>query len=376
MFSHETRTDPHLAIAEQATDKPAPTPMRSEAAGDSAPLKHVAAATSGDVPSNSGPVSWQTAMKRAIRRSDELCRYVGIDPAFAAPSAEGFPTFVPLEFADRIKRGDPSDPILRQVLPADDERHEVPGFVADPVGDLRVSQAGGVLHKYDGRALIVTHGACAVHCRYCFRKEFPYSELNAQKSKWKPALDYIRSDPSIEEVLLSGGDPLVLSDQSLRTLVEELESISHVRRLRLHTRLPIVIPQRITDALLDLLAESSLMTWLVIHANHSQEFDPAVVEGLTRMRRRGIALLNQSVLLSQVNDDVESLCDLSKTLINAGVQPYYLHQLDQVRGASHFWVPPEKGLELIDQLRTQLPGYAVPTFVREQSGQPSKTLVV
>ncbi|OYP33929.1 EF-P beta-lysylation protein EpmB [Rhodopirellula sp. MGV] len=321
-------------------------------------------------------VSWQSAMKHAIRSGEELCRYVGIDPETAGVLENRFPTFVPRELANRIKRGDPSDPILRQVLPVTNETVEAAGFVSDPVGDLNASQTGGVLHKYHGRALIVTHGACAVHCRYCFRREFPYSELNAQKSKWAPALDYIRNDATIEEVLLSGGDPLTLSDASLAGLIDELADIEHVQRVRLHTRLPIVIPQRVTSELLNLLGGTRLGVWMVIHANHSQEFDAAVDASIKRLRSEGVTVLNQSVLLAGINDDADTLIELSKTLINRGVQPYYLHQLDKVRGASHFWVSPQEGRQLVQQMRESLPGYAVPTYVVEEAGEPSKTPIV
>ncbi|MCC9603580.1 EF-P beta-lysylation protein EpmB [Stieleria sp. JC731] len=324
-------------------------------------------------------------MKNAIRCSSELLRFVGLpdrsedlnsaEKLFAGGDPKPFPTFVPIEFAKRIRRGDPNDPILRQVLAVSEESVESPGFVSDPVGDLLSSQSGGILHKYSGRALIVTHGACAVHCRYCFRREFPYAEHNAQKTQWAEAIDYIRNDSSIEEVLLSGGDPLTLSDAKLEELINSLASIEHVKRIRIHSRLPIVIPQRITDKLVAVLKEAEAMVWFVIHSNHSHEFDSSVADAISKLRRSGIPLMNQSVLLAGVNDDIDTLTDLSNTLINLGVQPYYLHQLDHVRGASHFWVPPETGLQLVEEMRSRLPGYAVPTFVVEQPGESSKTVV-
>ncbi|QDV45529.1 L-lysine 2,3-aminomutase [Stieleria neptunia] len=322
---------------------------------------------------NTRPVGWQQAMKRAIRSQRELRRVLGIAADPQAERAEAFPTFVPLELVSRITPGDPGDPILRQVLATADELGDQPGFVSDPVGDLQAQRGGGLLHKYDGRALIVTHGACAVHCRYCFRREFPYLENGSRKQSWAPALRYIRDDDSIEEVLLSGGDPLTLTDDVLSGLVEQIEAISHVRRLRIHTRLPIAIPQRVTAELVDRLDRSRLAVWVVVHSNHAQEIDSHVVAALDRIRRAGISVLNQAVLLAGVNDSVDALANLSLKLVDSGVLPYYLHQLDRVRGARHFWVDIRRGKQLMGQLRARLPGYAVPKYVIEQAGENSKT---
>ncbi|MEO1616312.1 MAG: EF-P beta-lysylation protein EpmB [Planctomycetota bacterium] len=319
------------------------------------------------------PVGWQLAMKRAIRSQAELRRRLGMAENPHVGSAERFPTFVPLEMAARIRPGDPHDPILRQVLASEEELVEVGGYSSDPVGDLHASVGGGLLHKYHGRALLVTHGACAVHCRYCFRREFPYSDVGSRTQRWQPAIEYLRADPSIEEVLLSGGDPLTLTDEVLDQLIGELESIAHLRRLRIHTRLPIAIPQRITQTLTDRLSRSRLMCWFVIHCNHAAEIDAPVSESLQRLRLAGIPILNQAVLLSGVNDSVDSLEELSKCLIDRGVQPYYLHQLDRVHGAAHFWVEPRRGEELIETLRERLPGYAVPQYVCEVTGEASKS---
>lgn len=328
-----------------------------------------ARSSGGDVQS----VDWQLAMKRAIRSQSELRRYLGLADDPEAAAAEHFPTFVPLELASRITPADPEDPILRQVLASAAELREGIGYQSDPVGDLDADAGGGVLHKYSGRALIVTHGACAVHCRYCFRREFPYAESGSRKQFWAPAIQYIDQDESIEEVLLSGGDPLTLTDGVLSRLIDEIESISHVRRLRIHTRLPIAIPQRITADLVDRLARSRLSVWLVVHANHAQEIDRAVADSILHLKRGGISILNQSVLLAGVNDDAATLANLSLELVNLGVQPYYLHHLDRVRGASHFWVEIERGKRIIDQLRERLPGYAVPKYVIEHAGEKSKT---
>ena len=344
----------------------------SDLTSETAPLS--SRRTARDENQASEPVPWQLAMKRAIRSAGELRQYLSLGPDRDGLD-ERFPTFVPLELASRINSGDPDDPVLRQVLPVNEEFVESHGFVSDPVGDLAASHPGGVLHKYHGRALIVTNGACAVHCRYCFRREFPYQDLNAQQSKWSKAIEYVRNDNSIEEVLLSGGDPLTLADESLTSLVTAIERVDHVRRLRIHTRLPIVIPQRVTDALVDRLASSRLAVWIVVHTNHRQEIDRAVSESLVKLRRAGLSMLNQSVLLAGVNDNVEALVDLSKSLVDIGVQPYYLHQLDRVRGASHFWVPPSLGVALVEEMRKRLPGYAVPTYVVEEAGEESKTII-
>jgi EF-P beta-lysylation protein EpmB len=318
-------------------------------------------------------VDWQLAMKRAIRSQSDLRRYLGLDDDPNATAAEGFPTFVPLELASRITPGDPTDPILRQVLASTAELREGSGYLSDPVGDLDADVGGGLLHKYPGRALIVTHGACAVHCRYCFRREFPYAESGSRKEFWAPAIRYIQGDESIEEVLLSGGDPLTLTDGVLFRLIDQIESIGHVRRLRIHTRLPIAIPQRITADLVDRLSRSRLSLWVVVHANHAQEIDAAVADSIERLKRGGISILNQSVLLAGVNDDADSLENLSLELVQLGVLPYYLHHLDRVRGASHFWVEIERGKRIIQQLRERLPGYAVPKYVIEHAGEKSKT---
>ncbi|MEM6470656.1 MAG: EF-P beta-lysylation protein EpmB [Planctomycetota bacterium] len=324
-------------------------------------------------PCESHTVGWKEAMKRAIRSQAELRRELGIPADPDASAAEQFPTFVPREMLSRIRRGDPNDPILRQLLATREELTESPDFVSDPVGDLEASVGGGLIHKYSGRALLITHGACAVHCRYCFRREFPYTSVASVSEKWKTALQHLRDDESIHEVLLSGGDPLTLADQTFEHLLDQIESISHIRRLRLHSRLPIAIPQRLTDRLVDRLSSLRPICWFVIHCNHAAEIDDAVAAGISKLRRAGIPVLNQSVLLAGVNDDVDALAELSEALIDLGVQPYYLHQLDQVSGASHFRVEPEVGRSIVNELRSRLPGYAVPTYVVETAGEKSKT---
>jgi EF-P beta-lysylation protein EpmB len=323
-------------------------------------------------------VDWQTAMKRAIRCSVQLRRELGLsadadEAGLTISSEKSFPTFVPREFLARIRPGDPSDPLLRQVLPIGREDAEAAGYSSDPVGDLVSIAAPGLLHKYDGRALMIASGACGVHCRYCFRREFPYSSQGSRTESWKPSLDYLRTHDEISEVLLSGGDPLTLTDSKLAELITQVESIEHVRRLRIHSRMPIVIPQRITARLLERLSSSRLAVWLVVHANHPNELDEWVMARIGAVVDAGIPVLNQAVLLRGVNDDPRVLKELCLKLVDHRIQPYYLHQLDRVRGASHFEVPIAEGKRIMEHLRSMLPGYAVPTYVTETPGAESKT---
>ncbi|MEQ1830465.1 MAG: EF-P beta-lysylation protein EpmB [Pirellula sp.] len=320
--------------------------------------------------------TWQQAMKNAIRDSTQLCKALDLDPAELRLSRDGedqFPVFVPHEFLRRMRRGDPNDPLLLQVLPRLEESMVVPDDALDPVGDQLVEMVPGLLHKYQGRVLLILSGACAVHCRYCFRRHYPYGLAPKSFEQWKPALDYIANDPSVHEVILSGGDPLTISDSQLSQLSERLESISHVRRLRIHTRFPVVIPQRIDANLCRWLSESRLSKWVVLHINHPNEIDLELVQAIGRLRAIGCNVLNQAVLLRGINDQLDTLARLCEQLIDLGVIPYYLHQLDRVAGASHFEVDPEDGLKLVGQLASLLPGYAVPNYVREIAGEPSKT---
>jgi EF-P beta-lysylation protein EpmB len=263
--------------------------------------------------------------------------------------------------------------LLRQVLPLGAEADHVPGFATDAVGDDAAQLAPGLLKKYTGRALLITTGVCAIHCRYCFRRHYPYAESPRQQDDWQPALQALAADDTIHEVLLSGGDPLALTDARLFALLSELERIPHLRRLRIHTRLPIVLPERITTALLERLQESRLTTWMVIHANHAQELTGDCASAIRHITSWGISTLNQAVLLRGVNDSVTALEELCERLIDLGVMPYYLHQLDRVTGTAHFEVPETTGREFIAELRKRLPGYAVPQYVREIPGEPHKT---
>ena len=321
------------------------------------------------------PVRWQQALREAVRDPRELLDLLGLDrlaPRLSDEAMVQFPLRVPRGFVARMRRGDPRDPLLRQVLPLDDEMRPMPGFGLDAVGDGAAKTAPGVLQKYRGRALLVATGSCAIHCRYCFRRHFPYAEETAARDGWREAVDLIRQDASIEEVLLSGGDPLSLSNGKLAELTGALADIPHLRRLRIHSRLPIVVPERVDDGLLDWLSTLPWPVTLVVHANHANEFDGTVDAALGRLRAAGVHLLNQAVLLRGVNDSVDALGALSERGFAAGVLPYYLHQLDRVAGVAHFEVDDAHARALHAGLAARLSGYLVPRLVREIPGDTGK----
>jgi EF-P beta-lysylation protein EpmB len=319
---------------------------------------------------------WHQSLAAAIRDPDALIDRLGLPAEFREPARRAaglFPLMVPVSFLRRMKQGDPFDPLLRQVLPLDAEFANVSGFSADAVGDGDARRAPGLLHKYAGRALLIATGSCAVHCRYCFRRHYPYGDEPRRLEDWEPALQTIAGDASLEEVILSGGDPLMLTDTRLGELIARLADVPHVRRLRIHSRLPIVLPDRVTDSLLELLRRHpSLSPIMVVHANHPAEIDGECADSLAQLVCAGIPTLNQAVLLKGVNDTLDALRELSLRLVNLGVMPYYLHQLDRVRGTSHFSVDDDMAVALISNLRGQLPGYAVPRLVREIAGDVGK----
>ena len=320
--------------------------------------------------------AWQQELARAFSRPAELLAYLQLPPdtpALPATAAGDFPLRVPRGYADRMRKGDARDPLLLQVWPRPEEALEADGFGDDAVGDLARLKAGGIIHKYAGRALVIATGACAVHCRYCFRRHFPYAEATASRHHWDETLRELAADRSIGEVILSGGDPLSLPDEKLAPFAEALEFLPHIKCLRIHTRQPIVLPERVDDAMLGWLARGRLRKVVVVHANHANELDAAVEAALRRLARAGATLLNQSVLLAGVNDDADALVTLSKRLFDCGVLPYYLHMLDRVRGAAHFDVPAETARALVRAAAARLPGYLVPRLVREDAGAASKT---
>jgi EF-P beta-lysylation protein EpmB len=319
---------------------------------------------------------WQQAWRDAIRDPRELLGMLGLEhlaERLSDDAAAQFPLRVPRGFVARMRHGDPQDPLLRQVLPILDEDLIVPGFGLDAVGDGAARRGGGVIHKYNGRALLIATGSCAVHCRYCFRRHYPYAEDTAAAAGWREAVELIRADDSIREVILSGGDPLSLADHKLVELTDALRGIPHLRRLRIHTRLPIVLPERVDAGLLAWLRGLPWPVAVVVHANHANEFDAVVDAAMAALRGTGATVLNQAVLLRGVNDSVEALADLCERGHRAGVLPYYLHQLDRVAGAAHFEVDDDEALVLHAALAARLPGYLVPRLVREVAGAPGKT---
>lgn len=321
------------------------------------------------------PRPWQQAWREAVRDPRELLSMLGLADAGLAISdaaAAQFPLRVPRGFAARMRHGDPRDPLLRQVLPLDDEMRAMPGFTQDAVGDGPARAGRGLIRKYRGRALLVATGSCAVNCRYCFRRHFPYSEETAAAAGWRDAVAAIAADAGIDEVILSGGDPLSLSTSKLAQLTDALAAAPHLRRLRIHSRLPVVLPERIDGGLLAWLGALPWPVTVVVHANHANEFDQSVDGAMARLRGAGATLLNQAVLLRGVNDNADALADLSERGFQAGVLPYYLHQLDRVAGAAHFEVPDARALELHAALRRRLSGYLVPRLVREVAGDASK----
>jgi EF-P beta-lysylation protein EpmB len=318
---------------------------------------------------------WQQLWRDAIRDPRELLRMLDLHALAGRVSdaaAAQFPLRVPRGFAARMRHGDPHDPLLRQVLPVDDEDRVVPGYALDAVGDAAAKAGTGLIRKYRGRALLVATGSCAVHCRYCFRRHFPYAEDTAARDGWREAVEAIRADPGIEEVILSGGDPLSLSTPKLAQLTDALRDAPQLARLRIHTRLPIVLPERIDADFLGWLGALPWPVTVVVHANHANEFDASVDIALLRLREAGAVLLNQAVLLRGVNDSVDALAALSTRGFEGGVLPYYLHQLDRVSGAAHFEVDDAAARELHRALAARLSGYLVPRLVREVAGDPGK----
>jgi len=321
------------------------------------------------------PRGWQQAWRASVRDPRELLGLLGLETEAAAVPEEALAAFalrVPRGFVARMRPGDRHDPLLRQVLPLVDELRAVPGFDLDAVGDGAAKKARGVIHKYEGRALLVATGSCAINCRYCFRRHFPYAEETAAAGGWADAVAAIAADPGISEVILSGGDPLSLATRKLEELTGQLRDLPHLRRLRIHSRLPVVLPERVDDELLAWLRGLPWPVAVVVHANHANEFDATVDAAMDALRDAGASLLNQAVLLAGVNDSVDALADLCERGFEAGVLPYYLHQLDRVAGTAHFEVGDERARALHAALVARLPGYLVPRLVREIAGDTSK----
>lgn len=319
---------------------------------------------------------WLTQLADVVTSPDELLQLLNVDAdanLLAGRDAKRlFALRVPRAFIARMEPGNPNDPLLRQVLTSQEEFILAPGYSTDPLEEQH-SVVPGLLHKYSNRALLLVKGGCAVNCRYCFRRHFPYAENQGTKRNWQKAMEYIASHPELDEIIFSGGDPLMAKDHELDWLLTQLESIPHIKRLRIHSRLPIVIPARITDTLVARISVSSLQVLLVNHINHANEIDTAFRRAIKSLRMAGVTLLNQSVLLRGVNDNARTLADLSNALFDAGVMPYYLHVLDRVQGAAHFMVSDEEARVIMRELLTLVSGYLVPKLAREIGGEPSKT---
>lgn len=327
---------------------------------------------------------WQTEMRRAITDVDSLLTALNLPPLRGRDrlteaetnielASSQFSVRVPLPYLARMEAGNPNDPLLRQVLPRPEEMDQVAGFDMDAVGDLNAVKTTGLLQKYSGRALIIATGGCAVNCRFCFRRHFPYAEQALNHSQWQSILDALKADPSIQEIILSGGDPLLLSDDRLASMVNDLAAIPHIQRLRVHSRLPVVIPNRITTPLITALSQTRLAAVMVLHINHGNEIDQALQSAVLKLLSDGIPTLNQSVLLAGVNDSYADLRDLSEQLVEARIIPYYIHLLDKVSGTAHFQVSNNKAAELMKRMRESLPGYLCPRWVYEEAGEPAKT---
>lgn len=325
------------------------------------------------------PQKWQQILSDLITNPKDLTKYLGLNEADRPASLMAqtqFPMKVPMPFIAKMNKADWNDPLLKQVWPAQQEELVDSRYVTDPLAEAASNPIPGLLHKYHGRVLLTAAPHCAVHCRYCFRRHFDYEENAPSRALWQRCFDYINADSSIEEVILSGGDPLALADKQLSWLLDELESIDHITTIRIHTRLPIVIPQRITEELVDVLSQRKIKLVMVIHCNHPQELCAQSNLSLNTLSANGVILMNQSVILKDVNDNTDCLVELSKKLFSVNVLPYYLHLPDEVAGTAHFDVSKSRALELLAQMQTQLPGYLVPKLVKEEAGEPSKTRMV
>ncbi len=316
---------------------------------------------------------WQAILSEGFSSSAELLRFLEIPIEHAHTEAEHlFKTRVPRGFAKKMVRGNVRDPLLRQVLAVKEELISAESFIKDPLHEALHNPVPGLIHKYHGRVLLTVTGACAVNCRFCFRRHFPYDANNPGRQGWQAVFDYIRTNPSIHEVILSGGDPLLAPDTTLAFLFDALTDILHVKTLRIHTRLPVVLPERVDEAFCQLLDKQRFKKVVVLHSNHPNELGADVARACGALHEVGCVLLNQSVLLRGVNHDAETLVALSERLWACGVLPYYLHLLDKVEGASHFEVALSEGKQLVEFMRAHLPGYLVPRFVTEISGEKSK----
>lgn len=323
-------------------------------------------------------LSWQEQIAQAIRCPNELLDYIGLQASgigYSEQAIQQFPLRVPYAYADRIKRQDPDDPLLRQIFPYLAEEENNHHYINDPLSEAQIQPIPGLLHKYKNRVLVITTGACAIHCRYCFRRHFPYQDASALGDHWQQTLDYIQQHQNIDEVILSGGDPLSLPDQRLLEMYTALSEIDHIKRIRLHTRIPVVLPDRLSAMLIQAIATSPKKIIFVLHINHANELDAQVSSKVRLLQSHNIPVLNQSVLLKGVNDSADALLALSECLIALNITPYYLHLLDPVAGAAHFAVPLDKAQQIIRQMQRTASGYLIPRLVKDECGKPSKSLL-
>ncbi|MDE1327228.1 EF-P beta-lysylation protein EpmB [Vibrio aestuarianus] len=319
--------------------------------------------------------NWLQQLTNAISNPADLLQILEIDPSLWQNGFEARKLFalrVPQSFVERMEKGNPNDPLLRQVLPLSEEFEWHQGYSTDPLEEQN-NAIPGLLHKYKNRALMIVKGGCAVNCRYCFRRHFPYQENKGSKTVWQQSLDYIAAHPELNEVILSGGDPLMAKDHELKWLIDAISQIPHIKRLRIHSRLPVVIPARITDSLCELLQDTRLQVILVTHINHANEINLELKQQMNRLRAINVTLLNQGVLLKGVNDSIKAQVQLSETLFDAGILPYYLHVLDKVQGATHFFVSDQQAKDIMAGVIEQVSGYLVPKLTREIGGRSSKT---
>jgi len=320
---------------------------------------------------------WQKVLQAANTSPEKLLNNLNIeDSSLLSRQANiDFPLRVPAGFINRMNLNNPDDPLFKQIWPSAEEENEEAGFIEDPLNEVNRQVSPGLLHKYQGRILLVLTGACAIHCRYCFRRHFPYSDSNPSGENLNRAIEYIQKETSVTEIILSGGDPLSVSDERLSDLVSQLDEIPHLKRLRIHTRFPIVVPERINDACLEWLTKTRLQLAIVLHVNHANELDESVEQAILKLRNHNIPLFNQSVLLKGVNDSAQALVALSEALFSYGIIPYYLHLLDPVSGASHFEINESNAKLLMQEIQEILPGYLVPKLVRENCDTPHKTII-
>ena len=322
---------------------------------------------------------WKAELSNCISSIDQLLQLLGLnskDLNASQLASQGFSIKVPQHYAQLMEYGNPEDPLLKQVLPIEAELKPDPSFNTDPVNESEYNPVSGIVHKYRNRVLMIISPNCAINCRYCFRRHFPYQENRQSKQQWLQALDYLKTRPEINEVIYSGGDPLAANDNFLGWLTQQIESIKHIKRLRIHTRLPVVIPSRVDSQLLDWLGNTRLKPTMVLHINHANEIDAKLCQAVDQLKSAGITMLNQSVLLKEVNDSSEQLIALSEKLFDAGIMPYYLHMLDPVQGASHFDIPKDRAIEIFSQIQAELPGFLLPKLVQERAGERSKSLIL